>query len=148
MTNLRDLPKQLLQQWKKLQRRAQIGIVAAVGAALLGLLYLSAVAGRVDWAPLYSGLTPDDAGPINDKLHELHVPSQITHGGDTIEVPRDKVAETRLQLASLGLPRGGGVGFELFDRQGLGVSDFAQRVAYHRALQGELERSIDTLAAV
>lgn len=148
MPNLKDLPQQLLQQWRGLSRRAQIAALAATAAVLTLIVYASATSGRVDWAPLYAGLSPEDAGAIADKLRDAHVPTKITRGGEAIEVPRDRVPEVRLQLASAGLPRGGGVGFELFDKQSLGVSDFAQRVNYHRALQGELERSIATLAAV
>ena len=147
MERLKDLPKQLLQQWQRLTTRARI-IVGASTALVLGLGVLIAVlASHVDYAPLYSRLDTADAGAVSEKLRELRVPFRAV-GQDTIEVPRERVAEVRLQLAAAGLPQGGAAGFELFDRQSFGASEHTQRVNFQRALSGELERSITTLAAV
>lgn len=148
MAGVRDIPKQVQAQWRALDRRARVGILVALGAVAVGLTALVGTSGRVDYAPLYAGLQAEDASAVVEKLGELKIPYQLGRGGEVIEVPREQVAEARLALASQGLPRGGAVGFELFDKQGLGVSDFVQRTQYHRALQGELERSILTLAAV
>lgn len=148
MLNLRDLPQQARKQWAQLKTATRVGLASAVGATILGLVLFLSSSSKPDYAPLYTGLSQEDAAAVLDKLRELHVPFQISSGGEMIEVPRAQVAETRLQLASQGLPRGGGMGYELFDKQGLGVSEFTQRVTYHRALQGELERSIITLHAV
>src|SRR5258708_40068611 len=68
--------------------------------------------------------------------------------GTTIEVDAGHVYETRLALAGRGIPQGGGVGFEIFDKQTLGMTDFGQRLNYQRALQGELARSISELDTV
>lgn len=148
MAGVRDIPKQLQAQWGAMDRRVRVGILVALGAVTVGLAVLLGTGGRVDYAPLYAGLQAEDASAVVEKLGELKIPYQLGRGGEVIEVPRAQVAEARLALASQGLPRGGAVGFELFDKQGLGVSDFVQRTQYHRALQGELERSIVTLAAV
>ncbi len=151
MANFKDLsnlPRDLLKQWQALTLRTRVGIVAAVALSVAVLAYVTALANHVDYAPLYVGISAEDAAAVLDKLHEGRIPYQISHGGDTIEVPRSQVAETRLTLAGLGLPRGGATGFELFDKQGLGISEFTQRVNYNRAMSGELERSIATLAAV
>src|SRR6185295_8185678 len=75
-------------------------------------------------------------------------PYHLTGDGTTIEVPAGQVHETRLRLMSSGMPLAGGVGFEIFDRQGLGATEQSQRVSYQRALQGELARTIDALDGV
>src|SRR6185295_13679574 len=72
-------------------------------------------------------------------------PYHLTGDGTTIEVPAGQVHETRLRLMSSGAPLAGGVGFEIFDKQGLGATEQSQRVSYQRALQGELARTIGTL---
>src|SRR6185295_6468736 len=72
-------------------------------------------------------------------------PYHLTGDGTTIEVPAGQVHETRLRLMSSGMPLAGGVGFEIFDRQGLGATEQSQRVSYQRALQGELARTIGAL---
>ena len=76
------------------------------------------------------------------------MPYRFTDGGTGIEVPADQVYDTRMKLVSAGVPSGGHVGFELFDHSDFGVTEFAQRVNYQRALQGELERSIAALPGV
>jgi flagellar M-ring protein FliF len=115
---------------------------ALAGAGLLALLFLSILYQRADYAVLFANLSQDDAAQIVAKLKEKKVPYRLDSGGTTILVPPSEVYETRLLLASEGLPRGGGVGFEIFDRQNLGVTDFVQRLNFQRALQGELARTI------
>jgi flagellar M-ring protein FliF len=91
---------------------------------------------------LFTNLNPEDAAGIVDKLKETKVPYETTGGGTTVLVPSAQVHELRLQLATQGLPHGGGVGFEIFDRSSIGMSDFVQKLNYRRALQGELARTI------
>jgi flagellar M-ring protein FliF len=148
VADLAQIPRQALAQWRALRPRARGGIIAATLAAAVAVAVVAITAGHVDWAPLFSGLSSEDAGAITEKLREARVPFKLSPGGDAIEVPRDKVAETRITLASSGLPRGGGVGFELLEKQPLGVSEYMQHLQHQRALQGELERSIITLSAV
>jgi flagellar M-ring protein FliF len=100
------------------------------------------------YAPLFTQLDRDDASAIVAKLKETKVPYRIDADGATIEVPESKARELRLELAGSGLPRGGGVGFESFDKMRLGATDFEQRVLYRRSLEGELTRTIGTLGAV
>jgi flagellar M-ring protein FliF len=76
------------------------------------------------------------------KLKEKKVPFQLSAGGSSILVNKEQVYDTRLSLAAEGLPKGGGVGFEVFDRTNLGATDFVQKLNYQRALQGELSRTI------
>src|SRR5207253_2815917 len=97
---------------------------------------------------LFSHLSPEDAGTIVTKLKEQKIPYRVDGDGGTILVPTDRVHELRMQLASQSLPQGGGVGFEIFDRATIGMTDFVQRLNYRRALQGELGRTIAQLAEV
>ncbi|MEW5800583.1 MAG: flagellar basal-body MS-ring/collar protein FliF [bacterium] len=111
-------------------------------AALLSWAY------RTNYQTLYSRLDPENAGAIVDKLKEAKVPYKLTQGGSTILVPEGKVYELRLQLASDKVLQKGNVGFELFDQTNLGTTEFVQTINYHRALQGELSRTIGSLAEV
>ncbi len=101
-----------------------------------------------DMQILFSNLLPEDAAEIVNKLKDKKIPFKLTHNGTAILVPKEQVYETRLALASEGLPKGGGVGFEVFDRQNLITTDFIQKMNYQRALQGELSRTIKQIKAV
>lgn len=121
------------------------------GVVLLSILFFSmliVVANKTDYRPLFANLTSEDAGEIIKKLKEQKVPYQIAGDGKAILVPSDKVYDLRLSMASDGLPQGGGVGFEIFDRKNFGVTEFVQKLNYQRALQGELSRTISQLAGV
>ena len=121
------------------------------GVVLLSILFFSmliVVANKTDYRPLFANLTSEDAGEIVKKLKEQKVPYQIAADGKAILVPSDKVYDLRLSLASDGLPQGGGVGFEIFDRKNFGVTEFVQKLNYQRALQGELSRTISQLTGV
>ncbi|OGK88673.1 MAG: flagellar M-ring protein FliF, partial [Candidatus Rokubacteria bacterium GWC2_70_24] len=98
--------------------------------------------------PLFASLTAEDAGAIITQLKAAKTPYRVGGAGEQILVPADRVNEIRLRAAVQGLPLGGGVGFEVFDRTTFGVSDFSQRVNYQRALQGELARTIGQLREV
>ena len=101
-----------------------------------------------DYRVLFSNLTERDGGAIISTLNQLNVPYKFAEGGGAILVPADRVHEARLRLASQGLPKGGLVGFELMEGQKLGTSQFVEQINYQRALEGELARSIQSLAAV
>ena len=95
-----------------------------------------------DLQVLFSNLAPDDAGEMVNKLKEKKIPFRLSHSGTTLLVPKDQVYDLRLSFAAEGLPKGGGVGFEVFDRTNIGITDFVQKLNYQRALQGELSRTI------
>jgi len=114
-------------------------LVAGVGFYLLNRTY---------YRPLFTQLSPQDAAAVVKELEGLKVPYRLSSEGAVIEVPEDLVYRTRLDLAGKGLPQGGGVGFEIFEQSQFGMSEFTQRVNYARALQGELARTISSLAAV
>jgi flagellar M-ring protein FliF len=83
-----------------------------------------------------------------NKLKERKTPFQLTNNGTTILTPKEQVYDLRLSLATEGLPKGGGVGFEVFDRTNLGTTDFVQKLNYQRALQGELSRTIKQIKEI
>ncbi len=122
--------------------------LAAMGAVALGLLALLAVmimrAGSGDqMALLYGDLDPRDASQIIDKLNQRHVPYHLGGGGGEILIPADQVPESRMLLAKDGLPSGGSIGYELFDRgDGYLFSAFQQKISETRAMEGELARTI------
>lgn len=112
-------------------------------AGLLAVLIMVSVGDKTtDYAVLYTSLSQEDAAEIAARLKEQRIPYQLDLNGTVIRVPAAQVLETRLSLAGDGLPRGGGVGFEIFDRTSLGTTDFVQKLNYQRALQGELARTI------
>lgn len=121
-------------------------MIASLAMGLAGIIMLFMWTRSLDYHVLYANLAEDDAGLIVQKLKELKVPYKVGAGG--ILVPSDKVYELRLQFATLGLPRGAGVGFELFDKTDFGATDFVQKLNYRRALQGELSRTIMALSEV
>jgi flagellar M-ring protein FliF len=134
--------------YTSLDRPARLRLLVGVG-----LIVLLTAAG-LWWALtprqqlLFGNLRETDAAEIVQALDQWKVPHRIVDGGAGIEVPADQVYETRMKLVSEGIPRGGHVGFELFDDADFGVTEFAQRVNYQRALQGEIERTIAALPGV
>lgn len=119
-------------------------LFVSLGLVVLGVV--SVVATRPQNAVLFSGLQPEDSGAIVSKLQEQRIPYEID--GTAIKVPSSKVHELRMELASQGLPQGGTVGFEIFDKTTFGMTEFTQRLNKQRALQGELTRTLDELDGV
>jgi flagellar M-ring protein FliF len=121
-----------------------------VGAALLATIVAGAVLfGRSpDYKILYANVSDRDGGAIVASLQQMNVPYKFTEGSGSILVPADKAAEARLKLAAQGLPKAGGVGFELLDNQRFGTSQFAEQINYQRGLEGELARSIESIGSV
>lgn len=125
-------------------------IVGAVGIALivgLGVFGYSRFR-PVSYATLFSNLSPDDANAVVTKLDAEKVPHRLSPDGTTIYVPADVVADERVALAGQGIIKGGGTGFELFDRTNLGMTDTQEKIAKIRATEGELQRTIAGLTPV
>ncbi|AEV26141.1 MULTISPECIES: flagellar basal-body MS-ring/collar protein FliF [Azospira] len=127
------------------QKIALMVAVAAIAALIMGTILWSR---QPDYKVLFSNLSEKDGGTIITALEQLNVPYKFTEGGGAILVPGEKVHEVRLRLASQGLPKGGAVGFELMENQKFGISQFAEQVNFQRALEGELGRTIQSVAAV
>lgn len=118
-------------------------------AALLAVLSAAWLWSRnPDYRILYANVQERDGGAIVAALGRMNVPYRFNEGGNAILVPAESVHDARLKLASQGLPKGGNLGFELMENQKLGATQFQEQVAYQRALEGELARSVQSLAAV
>lgn len=124
--------------------------VLVVSAALVvGTLWLFVrLIGKADYKPLYSGLTASEAQSIARRLSDKNIPYELSSDGTSLRVPADQLDAIRLDMAAQGLPRSGRLGFELFDKPNWAGSDFAEKVNFQRALEGELERTIQTISAV
>ncbi len=128
------------------QQRSWALTAALLVAALVGgLLWLGL---RPDWRTLYTGLEPDDARQISQILTQAQIPYDVTPDGTGIRVPTTLLDKARLAAAAKGGVKSGRMGFELFDKPNWVGSEFDEQVNYQRALEGELERTVDTLADV
>jgi len=123
-------------------------LAATAVGVIAGLWALQRWNDERDFKPLVSGLAAEDAGAVTAKLKETGIDYRLRDDGSTILVASARVAEVRLELASAGLPRSGRIGFELFDKTNFGASEFAEQVNYHRAIEGELERSVMSIREV
>jgi len=138
----------LSQRFAVLERGQKMRL--AVGLALVVAVIVAAVMmnSKTEWRVLFSGLSDKDGGAIVAQLTQMQVPYQYTEGGGAIMVPADKVHDTRLRLASQGLPKGSVTGFELMENSRFGATQFQERVNFQRGLEGELTRSIQALSSV
>ena len=132
--------------------QTQMGKNFVLGAAIASVLAIMAAvwlwSQQPDYKVLFSNFSDRDGGAITASLDQMAIPYKFSEGGSAILVPSEHVHDARLKLASQGLPKGGNVGFELMENQKLGVSQFHEQVNYQRSLEGELARSIESLAAV
>src|SRR5690348_12765876 len=133
---------------KSLSAGQRLTILAVAAAVATGLTLFSQWRRESDFRPLYTSLAPEDAGAVVQKLKETGSEYRLAENGATVLVASAKVAESRLALAAAGLPKSGRMGFELFDKNNLGATEFTEHINYHRALEGELERSITCLGEV
>lgn len=148
MDNIRELIAGLRTFWGSLGTGRRWTIF---GVTLLILLFLGGIvvfAGKTTFVPLFSGLDISDQAAIVEYLKENGVDYRLNPGASSIMVSESRVYELRLMLASDGLPKGGTVGFEIFDKAKMGMTDFQQQVAYIRAVEGELSRTIRQLDVV
>ncbi|MDQ1462924.1 MAG: flagellar M-ring protein FliF [Actinomycetota bacterium] len=120
-----------------------LGVIAVVFAGMTFMKW----AAKPDYAPLYTGLTSQDAGAVTAALDAQHVKYQITGGGGTIMVPRQSVDKTRIDLSAKNIPAGGD-SFVLLDKQGITTDQFTRNIDYQRALQGELGKAIESINSV
>jgi len=127
------------------QRASFIGVSIAFVAGFVGFVWW---ASQPVFRSVFGNLSESDAAAIVEYLQEEKIPYRLEHGGRAVLVPAEQVYEVRLALARAGLPQGGSVGFEIFDEQKLGMTDFLQRLNYTRALQGELGRTISQITGV
>jgi flagellar M-ring protein FliF len=122
-----------------------IASAAFLAAACVGMMWF---AQRPDWRMLFSGLDAKDAQQVSQELAAAGIPFEATSDGTGIEVGADMLDKARMEVAAKGMPQSGRLGFELFDKPNWVGSEFDERVNYQRALEGELERTIETLGVV
>lgn len=150
--DIQALVAQLGELLKKLDLKQKIIIAStmvAVVALIMFLVLFNADSKKVDdgYKVMFENISPKDAGLIVAELDKQKVPYRIPRDG-VIEVPSDKVNKLRLEVAAMGIPKDSRVGFELFDKQEFGSTDFDQQVKYNRALEGELSKTIESINAV
>ncbi|MBU1936946.1 flagellar M-ring protein FliF [bacterium] len=134
--------------WKRLTIGQKAGLVLSATLILTMAVLLVTWTSKSPYVALYSELSGKDAAKIADVLRENKVPYRLSDGGSQILVPQNTVYEQRLHFAGLNLPSSGELGYELFDKPMLGMSEFMQRMNYHRALEGELSRTIGELEEI
>lgn len=142
----------LLMNGNGLPSAAQLGnkllLLAGVAAVVAVMVVFWLWSQQPDYRILFSNYSDKDGGAIVAALEKMNVPYKFSESGSAILVPVEQVHTARLKLASEGLPKGGNIGFELLENQKFGVSQFVEQVNFQRALEGELERSIQAIAAV
>jgi flagellar M-ring protein FliF len=139
---------QTKQFWTSRNGRQKAMLLGGAGATAALLLFFVRFIGTPDYKPLFTGLEPADAQALSAKLDAQGIPHQTSADGKTLSVPADKLDSARMQTASQNDLHSGHMGFELFDKMSWGQTEFDEKVAYQRALEGELARSIQTLADV
>src|ERR1700704_3865814 len=149
MESLQPVLQPVLRVWRGLSTIQRVGL-GVVAAALIGLVIVVSTVGHgADSAIAFSGLSTDDEAAVVIKLKDAKIPYELVDGG-TIRVPSGQVQDARLATGGMGL--GGkpaaGAGFELFNQPSFGQTEFTQKVNYQRALETELARSINQMAAV
>ena len=123
---------------------AFIGVVALAGVVFA----MTAWSSHGDYKVLYANLSDKDGGAVIAQLSQMNVPYRLSEGGAAILVPAAQVHDLRLKMATAGLPKGAVTGFELMDSARFGQTQFQERLTFQRGLEGELTRSISSLAAV
>ncbi|HXT12494.1 MAG TPA: flagellar basal-body MS-ring/collar protein FliF [Candidatus Angelobacter sp.] len=147
--NLSKLGAQLRDIWKQLGAGQRLTVAAATFVFIAGFAAIAFWSSHGDYSLLYGRLSDTEASKVIAALDDAKVPYKIGAGGSSILVPTDKVYAMRMQLAGRGIPQSSdGVGFEIFDKQNFGISDFVQRANYIRAVQGELARTISQIDEV
>ncbi len=137
-----------LQSLRQMRGNPRAPLIFAVAVLIAVVAALVLWSRAPDYKVLYSNLSDRDGGAIVTALQAANVPYKLSDSGGAILVPSEQVNDLRLRLASQGLPKNGSVGFELMDNQKFGISQFAEQVNYQRALEGELEQTIQSIATV
>lgn len=126
----------------------RVALMVLTGSVVAGFLVVGLWVKQPEYRLLYGNVPSEGASKIIESLKEQRIPYKVANGGRDILVPADSVHETRIALAGEGLPQGGHVGFELFDRSRLGMGRFTQQIYFQRALEGELSRTVSSMDGV
>ncbi len=143
-----NVVEQVKQFWVSRTGLQKSLLLGGAGATALMLTLFVRLIATPDYKPLYKDLDPADAQALATQLDSQNIPHQVSADGKEVSVPADKLDAARMLTATQGQPHSGRMGFELFDKMSWGQTEFDEKVAYQRALEGELERTIGTLADV
>jgi flagellar M-ring protein FliF len=132
----------------RLSNKQKIILMVSLAAVVALLVAATILFRQSDFRILFSNIGERDGGAIIATLEQMNVPYRFNDSGSAILVPAQRVHDVRLRLAAQGLPRGSAVGFELMEGQKFGISQFAEQINYQRGLEGELARTIQSIAAV
>jgi len=141
MAGLSSAPQQFASIWRRVDINHKIAIVLAGAGSAAALVALVVWGGRPSYGLLYSNLSQKDAAAVVAQLDGESIPYKLSDGGAAVLVPSDRVQQARARLLMQGVPSGGD-GFEILDKSTLGMTSFAERKTYLRAVQGELARTI------
>ena len=147
-TGADNLGDRLRYALSRLTNQQKILLMVAIAAIIAIAVAASTWLKQADYRILFSNIGERDGGAIIAALDQMNVPYKFNDSGGAILIPGSKVHEVRLRLASQGLPKSGGVGFELLENQKFGISQFAEQINYQRGLEGELARTIQSIGAV
>jgi flagellar M-ring protein FliF len=139
-----SLPERLAALESGQRMRLGVGAILLLAVIIAGVMFSR----QADWKVLYANLADKDGGAIVAQLSQMNIPYKYTDSGAAILVPADRVHDTRLRLASMGLPKGSVVGFEMMESNRFGMTQFQERLTFQRGLEGELTRSIQALSSV
>jgi flagellar M-ring protein FliF len=140
--------KHMTEFWEGLGRGARTSLIAGLIAIVLGTAALAWWLLRADYQVLFSDLKPQDAAAMSAELDKLKIPYRFDEAQGALLVDKAQVLPTRLKLMGQDMPLQGAVGFELFNNTDFGMTEFAQKINYQRALQGELTRTILSLSEI
>ncbi|MFO7653904.1 MAG: flagellar basal-body MS-ring/collar protein FliF [Candidatus Krumholzibacteriia bacterium] len=148
MTGVRDVIARFGRGLQGLSFGQRVVLGGVAVAALVSMTVFGLWLGREEQAVLFANLGPADASAALEELAKLDVPARLANGGTTVMVPASRVHRLRVDLAARGIPAASTVGFEIFDGQQYGLTEFLQNVNFKRALEGELTKSIETLQGI
>jgi len=140
--------EQMKQFWAGLSVRQRVTLLGGALVTIVTLVIFVRLIAIPEYKPLFTNLDPADAQALVAQLTAKNIPHQLSQDGKILSVPGNKIDAARLEVASIAMPHSGRLGFELFDKVSWGQTEFDEKVNYQRALEGELERTIQTLTDV
>lgn len=148
MARINDVMTNFKIKWQKISRPGKVGIVSGILSVIVIGFVAYFLLTKVQYGVLFTNVNQGDAGNITETLKSQNIPYKLVDGGNTILIPKDKVDQTRIDLATANKLPNSTQGFELFDKTNMMTTDQDRKIIYQRALTGELERSINTLNTV
>jgi flagellar M-ring protein FliF len=143
-----QMARQITAFFKGLTRRQRVMLGSSVAVAAGALYAFVSLMGSGEYQTLYTNLSADEGATLVQHLAVRGISAQLSTDGTSLSVPAGKAGSARLDLAAQGLPRSGHLGFELFDKPNWAGSDFVEQVNYQRALEGELEKTIESMSGI